>query len=53
MARVCEGECMGRSPGDEPLTLARGHSCELPQLYEAFWVETCLWLSLQRIEHKG
>ena len=21
MARVCEGECMGRTPGDEPLTL--------------------------------
>ena len=33
---VCEGECMGRSPGDEPLTLTRCHSCGLPELYEAF-----------------
>ena len=31
---VCEGECMGRSPGDETLTLKRCHSCGLPQLYE-------------------
>ena len=22
---VCEGECMGRSPGDEPLPLTRCH----------------------------
>ena len=29
------GECMGHSPGDELQTLARCHSCELPQLYEA------------------
>ena len=35
MVRVCEGECMGRSPGDEPLTLTRCHSCEMPQTYEA------------------
>ena len=31
---VCEGECIGYRPGDEPLTLTRCHSCELPQLYE-------------------
>ena len=31
-----EGECMGHSLGDEPLTLMRCHICELPQLYEAF-----------------
>ena len=35
MAGVCEGECMGYSLGDEPLTLTRYHSCELLQLYEA------------------
>ena len=35
MARVCEGECMVRSPEDEPLTLTRCHSCGLPLLYEA------------------
>ena len=23
MATVCNGECMGRRPGDEPLTLTR------------------------------
>ena len=27
---------MGRSPGDEPLTLTKCHICEFPQLYEAF-----------------
>ena len=26
MAGVCEGECTGRSPGDEPQTLTRCHS---------------------------
>ena len=42
MAGVCEGECIGRSPGDEPLTLTRCHSCGLPQLYEAFgWKSVC------------
>ena len=45
MARIYEGECMGRFPGDEPLTLTRCHSCELPQLYEA--LEVRLWPSLQ------
>ena len=42
MADVCEGECMGCSPGDELLTL-RCHSCGLPQLYEAFegWKPIC------------
>ena len=35
MAGVCKGECMGHSPGDEPQTLTRCHSCGLPQLYEA------------------
>ena len=34
--KVCEGECIGRCPGNEPLTLTRCHSCELQQLYEAF-----------------
>ena len=34
---------MGRSPGDEPQTLTRCHSCVLPQLYEAFegWKSVC------------
>ena len=35
MAGVCEGECKGCRPGDEPLTLTRCHICGLPQLYEA------------------
>ena len=34
MAGVCEGECMGCSLRDEPLTLMRCHSCGLPQLLE-------------------
>ena len=40
---VCEGECMGRSSGDEPLALTRCHSCWLPQLYEALegWKSVC------------
>ena len=33
--KVCAGECMGHSQGDEPLTLTRFHCCGLPQLYEA------------------
>ena len=43
MEGICEGECMGRSPGDEPLTLTRCHSCGLPQLYEACegWKSVC------------
>ena len=36
MGGVCEGECMGCSPGDELLTMTRCDSCRLPQLYEAF-----------------
>ena len=36
MTGICEGECMGRSQGDEPLILTKCHSCGLPQLYEAF-----------------
>ena len=35
MARVGKGECMGCSPGVEPMTLTRCHSYGLPQLYEA------------------
>ena len=31
MVGVCEGEYMGRSLEDEPLTLMRRHSCGLPQ----------------------
>ena len=43
MAGVCEGECMMRSPGNEPMTLTKSHSCGLPQLYEAFegWKSIC------------
>ena len=43
MVRVFEGECMGRSPGDDPLTLTRWHSSGLPQLYEALegWKAVC------------
>ena len=39
----CEGECMGRSPGDEPLAFMRCQSCGLPQLYKAFegWTSAC------------
>ena len=32
MARVCEGECMGCSPGDEPHTLTRYRCCGLSHL---------------------
>ena len=37
MVGVCEGECMGCSPGDEP------DLDEMPQLYEAFegWNSVC------------
>ena len=31
MAGVCEEECMGRSPGDEPQTLTKCHNCRLPK----------------------
>ena len=33
----------GLRPGDEPLTLKRFHSCELPHLYEALegWDSVC------------
>ena len=41
MAGVCEGECIGHSQGDEPLTSPRCHSYGLPQLYE-----TCGWKSV-------
>ena len=43
MAGFCEEECMGCSPGDEPLTLTRYHSCGLLQLYEALegWKSVC------------
>ena len=43
MVRVCEEEYMGHSPGDEPLTLTRYHSCGLQQLYEALegWKSIC------------
>ena len=43
MGGVCEGECMGRSPGDVPLTLTRCHSCGLPQLHKALegWKSIC------------
>ena len=30
MAGVCEGECIGRIPGDEPLTLTRCDSYKKP-----------------------
>ena len=48
MARVCKGECMGRSPGEVSLTLTSYHSCGLLQLYEAFveW-KSVLWPSLE------
>ena len=40
---VCEGECMGRSRGDEPLTFTRYYSCGLSQVYEALegWNSVC------------
>ena len=38
MAGVCEGECMGCSPG----TSTRCHSCGLPQPYEVIgWKSVC------------
>ena len=44
---VCEGECLGRSPGDESLTMTRCHSCGLPQLYETLERWKSLWPNLQ------
>ena len=41
MTGVCEGKCMRYSPGDEPHTLMRYHSCGLSQLYEV-----CAWKSV-------
>ena len=43
MVGICEGECMGPSTWDEPLTLMRCHSCRLPWLYEALegWKSIC------------
>ena len=42
MVGFCEGECMGRSPGHEPMALTRCHSCALPQVYEALgWKSIC------------
>ena len=32
---VCEGKCMGHCPGNEPLTLTKCYSCEMPQHYKA------------------
>ena len=44
MLGVCEGECMGRSLRDEPLSLTRSLSCGLSQLYEAFeWWKLFCW----------
>ena len=36
-------DSVGSPPGDEPLTLTRYHSCELPQLYETLegWRSIC------------
>ena len=34
MVEVCEGECMGCCPGDEPMTWMRCRSCEMPWPYE-------------------
>ena len=38
MAGVCEGECMGRTQGNEPL-----HLDEMPQVYDACegWKSIC------------
>ena len=43
MVKVCEGECMWHSQGDESQTLMRCHSCGLSQLYEALegWNSVC------------
>ena len=51
MAGVSEGECMGRSPGDEPLTVTRCPSCGLTQLYEDF--EGCKLLCGRAYNLKG
>ena len=55
MAGVCEGEWMGRSPGDESLTLTSCHSCGLPKLYEELegWKSVCdLTYNLKGIKGK-
>ena len=40
---VSEGECVGRSSGDETLTLTRCSSCGLTRLYKALeeWKYVC------------
>ena len=54
MAGICELECVGHRLGDEPLTLPRRYSCELPQLYEALeeW-NSVMWVSQQLKGIKG
>ena len=51
---ICEGECMRRCPGDEPLTLTRCDSCEMPQLFETNegW-KSVLWHSPELRGIKG
>ena len=38
MAGICEGEYMGHSPGDAPLTLTRCHSYMKPLKGESLFV---------------
>ena len=48
MGGVCEGECMGCSPRDEPLTLTRCHSYIKP-----LKGGIRLWPTVQLKGHKG
>ena len=53
MVKVCERECIGRCPGNEPLTLTRCHSCELQKLYEAFEGGSPSMTKLTTLGHEG
>ena len=52
MGTVCEGECIGRWPSDEPLNLVRRDSFGLPQLYEEKVLEGNYNSQEQRREEK-
>ena len=50
---VCERECIGYSPGNEPQTLMRCHSYGLPQLYETLGLESVCGRTYNSKGHKG
>ena len=53
MTGVCNGECLGYSPGDEPLTWTRCYNCGLLQLYETLRGECLLVAKPMTLGYKG